>query len=496
VRNDIVQEQAKQDANVQPSLHAESGIGAARLAENPLSEREMEVANLLVTGATNNEIAEQLVISPHTVKVHLRNIYEKLEVSSRTEASMLLLQQGWMVLPGVETLGPAVDAEPSPPPDPLPLANTLGSAFAWQPIYLAAAVVLVLCLLLLPPLVRGSTSALSTLLTDRGATIVAQPIVDVMPRWQLQTPLPAARSRFALVAVGAGDLYAIGGEGRDATLFTDVDVYDLEVNEWRAAAALPVPLSNLTATAWQEMIFVAGGTSVTSGDDAMSHTLSQDLWRYEIEADRWQAAGTLPLPLAGANLLTHEDALYLLGGWDGEIMHDEVWRIDLPVQEPVAASDWQLVTRMAAPHAFGGAVAVDGVIYVAGGYDGHRELAVAQRYDVAADRWEDLPPLFTPRSGLHLLYDGLAIFAVGGGWTQPVNTLERFDPATQLWSHFPSPIAEEWRNLGAAASQGGYLYLIGGWSNSYLNTHLHYQSSFRMFLPSTRNSSGDNDSEE
>jgi LuxR family maltose regulon positive regulatory protein len=52
----------------------------------PLSERELEVLRFIAAGLPNKKITEQLFISMSTVKTHLRNIYGKLDVHSRTEA--------------------------------------------------------------------------------------------------------------------------------------------------------------------------------------------------------------------------------------------------------------------------------------------------------------------------------------------------------------------------------------------------------------------------
>jgi LuxR family maltose regulon positive regulatory protein len=52
-----------------------------------LTERELEVLNLVAAGLSNRQIADQLVISIGTTKAHLHHIFGKLAVSNRTEAS-------------------------------------------------------------------------------------------------------------------------------------------------------------------------------------------------------------------------------------------------------------------------------------------------------------------------------------------------------------------------------------------------------------------------
>jgi DNA-binding NarL/FixJ family response regulator len=76
--------------SVMPSaLHAPGANREAReLAA--LSRRENEILTHLAEGMTNREIAQRLVISPNTVKFHLRSIYLKLGVANRVEASQRL----------------------------------------------------------------------------------------------------------------------------------------------------------------------------------------------------------------------------------------------------------------------------------------------------------------------------------------------------------------------------------------------------------------------
>ena len=54
-----------------------------------LTNRELEVLKLVARGYSNPEIAKQLFISVHTVKIHLENIFYKLDVHNKVQASIM-----------------------------------------------------------------------------------------------------------------------------------------------------------------------------------------------------------------------------------------------------------------------------------------------------------------------------------------------------------------------------------------------------------------------
>jgi DNA-binding NarL/FixJ family response regulator len=71
--------------------------GAAE--QSQLTSRELEVLQLVAAGSTNGEIARMLWVTEQTVKFHLSNVYRKLQVGNRTEASRYAHVNGLLVAP-------------------------------------------------------------------------------------------------------------------------------------------------------------------------------------------------------------------------------------------------------------------------------------------------------------------------------------------------------------------------------------------------------------
>lgn len=64
------------------------------LTEQPLTEREVQVIRLVARGLSNQEIADQLVVSERTVRAHVSNILNKLHLANRTQAALYAIREG------------------------------------------------------------------------------------------------------------------------------------------------------------------------------------------------------------------------------------------------------------------------------------------------------------------------------------------------------------------------------------------------------------------
>jgi DNA-binding CsgD family transcriptional regulator len=442
----------------------------------PLSDREIEVLKLVATGATNQQIARALVISPNTVKVHLRNIFEKLAVQSRTEATMEAVRRGLVTVPGSAAAVLAAGAEEAPLAPPVvvdvPVASRLPVA-GWQKGYMLAVFLGILVAALMPVWwqVRSYGSA-PTPFSDSGQPQVAPAARLDVARWTAKASLPESRSRLALVADGQ-KLYAIGGETADGVT-DEVVIYDPRNNGWLPGSRKPTPVSNVAAAYLNDRIYVPGGSTATGGVTNVTEV-------YDPKADTWEARASLPVPLAAYGLAALKGKLYLFGGWDGEAYRSETY-----VYDP-ATDAWTTATPMPSPRAFLAAGAVGEGIYVVGGYDGQRELDTVAFYEPAAEGaeggpWSTRAPLNQPRGGLGLATIGSRVYAVGGGWGAPLAFNEQYDAKVDAWSRIAAPMVGQWRNLGVAALDN-MLYAVGGWSGSYLANNEAYQALIRLLLP-------------
>jgi DNA-binding CsgD family transcriptional regulator len=432
----------------------------------PLSDRETEILQLVATGVTNRQVAHQLDISVNTVKVHLRNIFTKLGAESRTEATMIAVQEGWVLVEGVDQALQAKSAPPTetarPAPPPLPWTKRI---------------LLVVTLLLLVVSGIALTWPREPEEGNGGGPPFNQPIEQ--PRvvlsksgessWQEHAQMPTRRAHLALAAAD-GCIFAIAGQDPEGVTGA-VEIYDPADDIWTRGRDKPIPVTHVSGATIGADVYVPGGC-----DDA--GTPIQTVEVYDAAADTWRQASPLPKPLCAYALATWDEEFYLFGGWDGKRYVADVYTYD------PQTDTWNEAMPMSTARGFAAATPLDGRLYVVGGYNDEKELATCTIYEPETEQWQECAPLTVGRGGLGLVSLNENLYAIGGGgWSSYLGFNERYNPADDTWSAIETPLIEEWRSPGVVVIEEA-IHAIGGWSGDYLSLNQSYDPfPFRVFIP-------------
>jgi DNA-binding CsgD family transcriptional regulator/N-acetylneuraminic acid mutarotase len=441
-----------------------------------LSEREIQVLQLVVTGASNQEIARQLVISPNTVKVHLRNIFSKLGVQSRTEATLRAIQEGLVtVTENGASVVEAHEAGSPPPARTYLLEPKLPQVLPrWQQIYLFAVILITLSLATLP-LFPGEAKTIPPplpILYPRPTPIPPVQSRTSSTRWITHTPLPGRRAGLALASFNQ-QLFAIGGVKDNNQATRLVEIYNPETEVWSEGTSKPTATTDISGAILNGKIYIPGGC--TDRGKAVN-----TLEIYDPESDSWTEGASLPEGRCGYGLVAFQGKLYLFGGWNGDSFEDTIFTFT-PEKDNWAV----LEQKMPQPLGYIGAAALDDAIYIVGGYDGENEFGATYAFTPGTGAWQEKSPLHERRGGLGLVSHNQNLYAIGGGWTRALSHAEKYDPATDTWTNIEMPLVGQWRNLGLTVMDTT-IYAAGGWNGAeeeFMDSVVSYQLLFQIFLP-------------
>jgi DNA-binding CsgD family transcriptional regulator len=468
----------------------------AELGES-LSERELDVLNCVALGASNKEAAEQLTISPHTVKVHLRNIYTKLGASSRTEAVALATQRG--ELPGFAPEPETIDSEittpveSTPPAEPQSLPETAQETVpandltplapttsrSKQYLYLRGAVVV----LVIVSVAVVAFMAFRLSRTDDSAETTTVPSAEFTEeligtsRWAYSREIPEPVANMALASVGL-DLYKIGGETASGVT-PSTYLFDTRLKEWRQGADKPTPVKDAAAAVLAGQVYVIGGETETG-------ELTNVVEAYSPANDAWRTIGALPLALSESVAVADDNALYLIGGKteDGSISA-EIYAYD------PNADSWRPLPMMNQARASAVAGLLQNQILVAGGHANGTALASCELYDLTTETWSACPDMLLPRSDA----DGTVVldhfYVIGGDAGADALYSEFYDAGSDTWQVVNMPMFDgesSWTDLGVTNVETR-IYALGGRAADDLvdDNYVYAPLVYQFFIPATNN---------
>lgn len=453
--------------------------------DEPLSDRELEILRLVATGASNKEIASALVISPNTVKVHLRNIFTKIGVVSRTEATLFAIKHGVVAKPQSNESTPVpedpeVEKNVFFPDSPLAQINKIQATtrpvlerkpvinrFFWIIAITALATIILIITLMLRSEKQTNTPLLPT---QQRAPLPSS------SRWTQEAQMPGLR--FGMGTIFYNNMFFIigGNDGKNVTS----DVYQLDVSsqKWQRMAGKPTATEGARAILIGERVFMPGGKTANGQP-------SRILEVYDPRQNRWNQKSPLPFPLSDYASSAYEGQLYLFGGWNGSEYSNQVL-----IYNP-QTDTWSTGSPLPSGRAFASAEVKEGKILLIGGYDGSSALTEVLIYipsrDIPDDSpWEKGPEIPAGRYGMSSTSLANMVFLFGGKGSSDTDLPSLvLQPESKNWVEVDMPeMAMTYQ--GSAQSAGNFIHLFGGMlDTSPTDQHISYQAIYTISIPFT-----------
>ena len=277
------------------------------------------------------------------------------------------------------------------------------------------------------------------------------PPVCTIGEWQEVSPINTPRSRPSLAyAASNGRFYLVGGEASGANRDLPIEEYNPATDTWTDKANLLTGVSNTGVAVVGNYLYVPGGFSSLGG--------IADLQRYDIQNNTVVTLTAMPAENVAHAVVLHDNNLHVLGGSITGVEGFTHYVYD------IATNSWESAAPLLTAVHYAAAASDGQYIYVMGGNT--TNLITVQRYDPAADVWTEAPIMDMGRGGPGAFFDGVNIWAVGGGWSTYEASTEYFDG--YRWRSGPAMNVGA-RTLGVAFG-GGMALKAGGWNSSYLDS--------------------------
>lgn len=433
--------------------------------KNPLSQRETEILQLLAQGKSNKEIATDLVISVNTVKVHISNIFQKINVSSRAEAMVFALENGLIEAPRQETPEPQIITK---------VVEVESVKLGWlRKFWWLLAIALVLL-------------ALGFAVIFSRSTILSQPTPTPNPyqnlisenRWQSYENLSSAREGMS-VASYKSELFVIGGETLEGISSLNQS-FDTRNNRWALREPKPTPAKNALALQVAGKLYIFGGEN----RDGKPTDL---LEIYDPETDTWSTGAKGPKALSRYAATSVDGKIFFFGGWDGTAFSKETY-----IYEP-SNDTW--TTGIPCPLAFADAHAIpaNNLFLIIGGTVDNASVTTVRIYspnkksepDAA---WSEPLDFFEAKEiiGAQMIGDSVVVFS---RVDEEKLLISYYSLQSETWSHSTDNHAPVFAENPSLVNLSGSVFFIGGRTrDGELSDHFaRYQAVFTIMIPAVTN---------